>query len=238
MKNLIFATLVISATLLAGCNKGGALSQYRVKTITTNKGQTTTFAYNKDNKISLITTSDSTKVTFTYNGNTITQSVINPMNPVPRTQTFHLTPAGYMDSSIMAGPMGQVVTLNKQDAEGHNTLTQEYYAGQLKRTTTAIFKDGNEVSRTISDESGKPVGTVYFEYFTDKPNSFSNENRGMKYMGQDPKNLMKKIVQVLAKGDTVGTATFSYRFDDKGRIISQATYEKAVQADSINLSYY
>ena len=237
MKNLIFVTLVIGATFLAGCNKGGSMSQYRVKTFSS-KGQVTTFTYSADNKVSLITAPDSTKVAFTYNGNTITQTVNNPMNPVPRTQTFHLTAAGYVDSSTVAGPMGQVLTLNKQDAEGHNITTLEYYAGQLKRTTTATFKDGNETQRTISNETGAPVGTVYFEYFTDKVNSYTNETRGMKFMGQDPKNLMKKIVQVLAKGDTVGMATFSYRFDDKGRVISQATYEKGVQADSMNLSYY
>jgi hypothetical protein len=238
MKNLLFIALVVGAAFLGGCNKGGSMSEYRVKVVSSSKGQSTEFIYSADNKIASIKTSDSTKVTFTFAGNTVTQSVSNPMNPTPRVQTFHLTSSGYVDSTVINGPMGNALTLNKQDADGYNTLTQEYYGGALKRSTQSVYKDGNEVTSTISDETMKPVGTIFFEYYTDKLNSFSNETRGMKFMGKDSKNLVKKVVQVLAKGDTVGTANFSYKFDDKGRMISQATYEKGMAADSINISYY
>ena len=237
MKNLIFLTLVAGSLILGACNKG-SMADYRVKTMTSGKGQTTEFIYSDDHKIATIKLSDSTKVAFVYNGNTITQTVSTPQNPMPRIETLHLSSTGYVDSSSVSGPMGNMVTVNTHDADGYNTSTKEYYAGTLKRVTESSFKDGNEVSRTIKNETNVALGTVFFEYYTDKPNSIAPENQGMKFIGKDSKNLMKKVIQVLAKGDTLGSATFTYRFDDKGRVISKATYDKGVQADSSNISYY
>jgi hypothetical protein len=241
MKNVILSALVVFATILTGCNKGGSTSACRVKAMISGKGQTTEFFYTPENKVSSIKVyggaPDTTKVTFTYAGNTVTQSVTNPQSPEPRVQVLHLSAAGYVDSFTVSNPMGNILTVNTHDADGHTTLTQEYLGGQLKRTTQFTFKDGNEVSRVISDETMKPMATVYFDYFTDKSNSLTTENQGMKFRGTDSKNLMKKAVQVTAKGDSMGV-TFSYRFDDKGRVISQATYQKEIQADSNNITYY
>ena len=241
MKNIMLFAVIAFATILTACNKGGAATGARVKAMISAKGQTTAFTYSADNKVSVIkvygASPDTTKVTFTYNGNTITQSVTNPQSPEPRVQTLHLSAAGYVDSFEMQNPMGSILTVNTHDAEGHNTLTQEYLGGQLKRTTTFVFKDGNEVSRVISDETMKPMATVYFDYYSDKLNSLAPENQGMKFRGTDSKNLMKKAVQVTSKGDSLDVV-FSYKFDDKGRVISQATYQKGMQADSNNIVYY
>ena len=241
MKKVILSALVVVSAILGGCNKGGSSANSMVKAITSGKGMTTEFIYSPDKKVTAIKvyagTPDTTKVAFTYTGNTVTQSVTNAQSPEPRIQTMHLTAAGYVDSTTMAGPMGSILTLNKQDADGYNTQILEYYGGALKRSSLSVFKDGNEVTRTISDETMKPLATVYFEYYTDKTSSLNNEAQGMKFRGKDSKNLMKKAVQVSAKGDSVAV-TFSYKFDDKGRIISQATYERGVQADSNNIVYY
>jgi hypothetical protein len=242
MKNSIIIVLAAVSVLLTACNKGGSTSGYRVKTITAanmqGKSQVTEFVYSSDNKVSAINLSDSTKVTFTYTGNTVKQTVTSPQLPTPRLETIYLSAAGYMDSSSMSSPMGSATTVNTHDAEGHTTVTKEYYGGTLRRTTESEFKEGNELKRVVSNETMTPLGTIYFEYFADKFNSMAPENQGMKFMGADSKNLMKKVVQVSAKGDTAASITFSYKFDDKGRVISKATYEKGVQADSSNISYY
>ena len=215
------------------------MSEFRVKKITSGRGQETTFTYSSDNKVSLISLSDSTKVTFAYNGNTITQTVTSPQSPMPRIEMLHLTATGYVDSSKVAGPMGNNLSLSTHDAEGHTTLSQDYSSGVLRRSTESKFKDGNETARTISDDKSQPIGTIFFDYYTDKPNSLAPENQGMKFIGQDSKNLMKKVVQVLAKGDTIGTGNFYYKFDDKGRAISKATYDgKGMLQDSTTFTYY
>ena len=237
MKNFILFTLVVAVAFLTGCDKG-SMSKYRIKKITSGKGQSTEFVYTPENKVLSIVSSDSTKVLFAYKGNSIVQTISNPMRGLPRIQTLHVNSAGYVDSSVLSDPSGTLLTLNTHDAEGYNTLTQEYFGGVLKRTTQATFKDGNEVSRTIIDETQKPLGTIFFEYYTDKVNTFSPENQGMGFIGKDSKNLMKKVVQVLAKGDTVGTVTFSYKLDDKGRVLSKSTYDKGALADSATVSYY
>lgn len=238
MKNVILSAIIITSAALTGCNKGGSFSDYRVKQIISGKGQSTEFTYSSDNKVASIKSSDSTKVTFAYNGNSIVQTVSNPMRGMNRTQTLHLTNTGYVDSSVISDPQGNILSLTTHDADGYSTEVKDYFSGVLKRTTKSVFKDGNEITRTIIDETQKPLGTVYIDYYTDKLNSAGNENQGMKFIGKDSKNLIKKVVQVLAKGDTLGSITFSYKFDDKGRVISKATYQGTVRADSTTVTYY
>ena len=242
MKNVTLFAVIVFATILTACNKGGATGA-RIKTMVSAKGQTTEFSYSADNKISSIRifggSPDTTKVTFTYTANTVTQTVTNPQSPEPHVQALNLSAAGYVDSFSSPSRMGNVLTINTRDAEGHTILTQEFLNGQLTHSVKFIFKDGNEVSRVITDETQQPVATVtvFFDYYTDKVSSLTPENQGMKFRGVDSKNLMKKAVQVSPKGDSLG-ADFHYKFDDKGRVISQAIYQRGMQADSNNYTYY
>ncbi len=238
VKNTVIIALVAGMVTLVSCNKGGG--NVRVKKITSNKGVTTEFFYTPDNKILSTKNSDSTKVSYTYTGNTIVQLAANPTNGQSMSETMHVGASGYVDSTTVTDPRsGVYLTTNSHDADGYNTLTKDYLSGELKRVTTSVFKDGNEVSRTISNEKSEPIGTVYFEYFTDKQNSLAPENLGMKFIGKDSKNLMKRVVQVLAKGDTIGTATFTYKFDDKGRVSEKSTFDKEGKLeDSSTITYY
>ena len=240
MKNVILSVLVITAIILGGCNKGGSPGEARVKKITSGKGLTTEFTYSADNRIQSTKNSDSTKADFTFTGNTITQHAADPVHGQSMNSTMHLDAHGYVDSTSATDPTGGTyLKLDQHDADGYSLSSKEYMSGVLRRSTSSVVKDGNEVARTISDQESKPIATVYFEYFTDKANSLSSENFGMKFMGKDSKNLMKKFVQVLAKGDTVGTGTFTYTYDDKGRITSKTTHDgHGMSADSITVSYY
>ena len=83
-------------------------------------------------------------------------------------------------------------------------------SGKLYNATISTFKDGNETSRVITDSSSKPRVSLFFDYYLDKPNSVGYENMGMKFLGNDSKNLMKKFVQVLPTGDTMRVMNFSY----------------------------
>ncbi len=240
MKNLILSALIIASVVLTGCNKGGSSSaEYRVKNITSAKGMSTLFVYNTDNKIKSTQNSDSTKADFTYNGNTITQHAADVIHGQSMTSTLHLSAAGYVDSTTASDPSGTYLKLETHDADGYTTSSKEFMSGIMKRLTQSTFKEGNETVRTISDADSKPIVNIYFDYFTDKSNSLSAENLGMKFLGKDSKNLMKKYVQVLAKGDTVGTGTFTYKFDDKGRVIQKSAFDKAgMLADSTTFTYY
>jgi len=236
MKNSVILALVAVSTLLASCNKGG--SDIRVKKIVTGKG-TTEFTYSPDNKILSTKNSDSTKADFTFNGNTITQHASDMAHGQSMNSTMHIGAGGYVDTTSASDPTGSYMKLDTHDAEGNIINTKEFMSGALRRSTTSVFKEGNEVSRTISDATGQPVVTIFFDYYTDKTNTLAAENFGMKFMGKDSKNLMKKYVQVLAKGDTVGSGTFSYKFDDKSRVIAKSTYDaKGMMADSANVTYY
>ena len=240
MKNIILPVLVVFATILGGCNKGGSASEARVKKITSAKGMATEFTYTADNKIQATKNSDSTKAEFAFTGNTITQHASDPVHGQSMTSTMHLGANGYVDSTSATDPTGSVyLKLDSHDADGYSTGSKEFMGGVMRRSSQSVIKDGNEVSRTINDPDLKPIATVYFEYYTDKSNSLTSENFGMKFMGKDSKNPMKKFVQVLAKGDTVGTGTFTYTYDDKGRITSKTTHDgHGMTADSISVSYY
>ena len=239
MKNVMQFTLALAVTVLvlAGCNKGGS-SDIRVKQIVSGRGFTSTYTYGADNRVVSIKNSNHSATTYTYNGNKITQAVADSARGMFINYNLHLNAAGYLDSTTASDPSGTYLKFDTHDADGYTTLSSEYISGTLKDASHSVFKDGNEISRTITDSAAKPLVTVYFEYYNDKPNTLSYENFGMKYIGKDSKNLMKKYAQVLPSGDTFATGSMVYKFDDKGRVSSKSMFDRrGTLSDSTTFTY-
>jgi len=239
MKKVILPVLIIAAMILVGCNKGGSLADARVKKVSSARGSTE-YTYSPDNKILSMRTSDGTKTTYTYKDkNTISQLRADSLHGMSINSTIYLNAAGIADSSVASDPSGNYVELYFHDANGFITQSKDMVSGQLYNASNSTFKDGNEISRVITDSSSRPRVSLYFDYYTDKTNTVGYENMGMKFLGNDSKNLMKKFVQVLPTGDTMRVMNFSYHFDDKGRVIQKAVYDShGIMADSSTVTYY
>jgi len=238
MKNSVIFALVVVTTILAGCNKGGS-SDSRVKKITSNRGFTTEYTYSAENKISSTRNSDGSKTTYTFNGNTVAQQMSDSARGLFITSTMFLNAKGWTDSTRASDQSGTYVKAYTHDADGYITQSRDIVSGRMTDASSSVFKDGNEISATVSDSTSKPLFTVYFDYYTDKPNSLSYANFGMKFLGNDSKNLMKRFVQVLPSGDTFRVNSFVYHFDDKGRVSQKAMYDRrGALADSTTITYY
>ncbi len=238
MKNVILAAVVITSLILGGCNKGGSFANARVKSISSARGGTE-YTYTTDNKIQSVKNADGSKTTYTYKDKSITQLRADSMRGMFITSNIFLNTAGYADSSIASDQSGSYVELYSHDANGYITQSKDMISGKLYNATNSTFKDGNEISRVITDSSSKPRVSLYFEYYPDKTNSVGYENMGMKFLGNDSKNLMKKFVQVLPNGDTIRTMNFSYHYDDKGRVSQKVVYDShGTLADSSTVTYY
>lgn len=237
MKNVILSALV-AAVILAGCNKGGSVADARVKKVTSLRGFTE-YTYTPDNKIKSVKSSDGTTTTYTFKDKTITQLRADSVHGMFITSTIYLGASGVADSSVASDPSGTYAEIYAHDANGYITQTKDLISGRLYNAGNSTFKDGNEVSRIITDSTSKPRVSLFFDYYTDKTNSAGYENMGMKFLGNDSKNLMKKFVQVLPSGDTIRVMSFNYHYDDKGRISQKAVYDShGTLADSTSYTYY
>lgn len=239
MKNVMLTTVIIASVILTACNKGGgSFTDSRVKKISSTRGGTE-YTYTADNKIQAVKNADGSKTTYTYKDKSITQLRADSLHGMNITSNIFLNGAGYADSSIATDQSGSYVEIYLHDANGYITESKDMISGKLYNATISTFKDGNEVEREITDSSSKPRVKLFFDYYTDKSNSVGYENMGMKFLGNDSKNLMKKFVQVLPTGDTIRTMNFTYHFDDKGRVSQKVVYDNhGMLADSSTVTYY
>ncbi len=239
MKNVILSAIIIASVILTACNKGGgSVADARVKKVTSMRGYTE-YTYTPDNKIKTMRSSDGTNTTYTFKDKSITQVRADSLRGLFITANIFLNSAGLVDSSVASDQSGTYVEQYTHDANGNITQSKDVVSGHLYNTSTSVFKDGNEMSKVITDSASKPRVSLYFDYYTDKPNSVGYENMGMKFLGNDSKGLLKKFVQVLPTGDTMRSMNFVYHYDDKGRVSQRVVYDShGTLADSSSYTYY
>jgi YD repeat-containing protein len=239
MKNVIFSALIIASAILTGCNKGGgSFTDARVKKVSSQRGFTE-YTYTPENKIKSVKSSDGSTTTYTYKDKTISQLRADSVHGMFITSSIFLNAAGLADSSVASDPSGTYVELYAHDANGNISQTKDVISGHLYNASNSDFKDGNEISRIITDSTSKPRVSLFFDYYADKVNSAGYQNMGMQFLGNDSKNLMKKFVQVLPSGDTIRVMSFNYHYDEKGRVSQKAVYDNhGMLADSTSYSYY
>ncbi len=226
-----------SSLLFVACNQGNNSSKVRIKKLSQARG-TQNFTYNADGKLITMSGTDGVKNTYSYNGKTITQNVADSAHNMFITSTVFLNAKGLADSSSAKDERGSYLKTYKHDENGFIVESRDFMSGALSRISKSIFKDGNQTQAIILDPTEKPLVNVYFDYYNDKPNSLAYQNYGMDYLGADSKNLVKKVVQIVPKGDTVRVTNFIYHFDKDGNVSQKAAYDAhGMMVDSSTFSY-
>ena len=237
MKLRITILAAFAVLLLTACNQGAA-EKARVKKTTSIRGMNTEYSYNPDGTLSYTISAQGIKTTYTYSGNTVNEKMTDSLRGMSASSVVYLNSKGLADSTTEKDDRGFFAKTYNRDDQGFITSSVDYVSGSMVNTTNSVIKDGNETSTTISDSASKKLFTVYFEYYTDKQNSLTYQNFGMKFLGSDSKNPMKKFVQVLPTGDTIRTSTFNYHYDDKNRITQKVMYDsKGMMRDSTTYTY-
>ncbi len=180
------------------CNACAA-TQYRIKTEISSLGSSQEgqqYFYRPDGQIdsvaSLFAPFDGSK--FTYTGNQVVQTYAG------RVVTFTLNSDGYGITRVTTDTNGVVVSTQTHsfDTDGHPNASQYTYA------------NGNLVS-----VSSSPPTT--YTYHLDKLNTITPENRGMKFLGADSKNVRSARI-ITYSATTTTTDTFIYQYDALSRI--------------------
>jgi hypothetical protein len=236
-----FRILVLSflaLAFLAGCNQNSSSSSARLKKRFSMRRGIEEYFYTPDNKIDYVRNSNGTKTTYKFSGNTVVLQTIDTVSGRSATSSFYVNGNGYADSMVTVQGPATYLTIFKHAADGSIAGIEQYVAGSLRQVSKNDVKSGNKASSTISDSSGKTLGTIYYEYYPDKQNSIDYGNQGMKFIGSESKNLEKKNVTVRAEGDTISIIDFAYHFDDKGRVSSQVVSRNKMMLDSTVYTYY
>ena len=239
-KSIILFALLL---LLAGFkSKNGTGADFRIKKVASfiHEQDSSVFTYTPDGKIaSHRGYLPVMKRSFDYSKGRVTEQGSNGVNGTLYKNIFYLNSKAIADSMMRTADNKTLCIYFKYDKSG---CCVEEYSGCDKRTieTKRVFEKGNMVKQLFFS-NGEQYETGYFEYYTKIPNvptMFGTEKMGHIYRGKDSKNLLKKIVLVESKGDTVLVNNFRYHFDDKGRVVTSAVYGKEGNlADSTAYSY-
>jgi hypothetical protein len=241
MRKTGFQLIIIVALGLVACgHKPEHPEKERIKTMVSKNGYSVSYTYTPDGKIATSVDSRGIKTTYKYESNRIIQDVGDTLGHSFAAASIFLSPKGLTDSSVLIDENGVHLKTYTHDENGYSGINTDYNMGKITRVTSYIYKDGNEAERVISASPSEKLFSVYFDYYKDDINTQAFENYGLQFMGKESKNLMKKYIQVLTKGDTVQTVNFNYHFDNKGRVIQKAMYDtkSGVLRDSTTFTYY
>ena len=235
--NKTFLLLTAIALLsITACNKGGG--EAKIKSVV-GRGFTTEYFYNKDGSIDYSKNSNGIKTVYKYNGNLINETLTDSAHGQSASSVVYLGSKSLADSSVSNEQGEHYVKTYTHDANDFIVESKDIVGGQVQNVTSSVFKDGNQVSASISDSASTKLFTIYFDYYTDKLTTITYQNFGMKFLGADSKNLIKKLVQILPTGDTVRAFSFNYHFDDKNRVTQKVMYAPNGQmVDSTSYIYY
>ncbi len=238
MKNTLLFSCTVLIVAITGCNKHDN-SEARIKKMTSSRGFSTEYFYNTDGSISYFVNSDGAKTSYKFSGNTIAEQMNDSTRGMFVKSTIYLGGNGWVDSTTAQNEGNNYKTTYVHDAAGLIVESQNFAVGSMTDVSKYVVKDGNQISLTVSDSTNRPLVNRYFDYYTDKPNVISYSNHGMKFLGTDSKNLVKKIVQVRPTGDTSIAVTFKYYFDDKGRVIGKTAFDEGrhMLVDSTTFTY-
>jgi hypothetical protein len=186
------------------CNTCTA-SAFRIKTITYFDGSVSAYSYDNQGRVTSLaitsTTSGNSNQQYTYGTNSVTQILQDGS-----TINYTLNSNGYATSQVFKDNIGAVIFSlnNTYDNEGHLLSSGSNGGGTITNTWT----DGN----LTSDNN---FGGQTYTYLSTKDNTIGNENKGMKFLGKDSKNLRSTSTSYGS------TTTFTYEYDSQNRVTKQ-----------------
>lgn len=240
MKKIIILTLTIISII--ACKKENTTTEntplYLIKTITVfnNNGFSTTyidsFYYDAQNRLTNQLHKDGSSRhlnTYHYFTDSITLTGYNAANPsnIVRLEKHLLLANGLASKSILYNYNGMNyvannITDNIYNNEKYvsNGTTVDYFLGTNVYNFTNIISNGNITKTTKTYTTSSKLDTTFYEFDLAHLNTLGNENYGKSFLGKSNKNLVTKETHK-TNGDTKEISLFSYKFDDKDRVVEE-----------------
>jgi hypothetical protein len=219
----VFLTLTSSCKKSDDSNNPTPTLSKKVQTIQYSNGNTETFEYNSDGKLSKdtetgpVTNNDYTD-TYTYSGNIITETSTSLNAGTTHTLAITLNSQGYISNITEVYANQNYVETFEYDNSGYLTKETETPEGNDIYTYTYTYTNGNRISETVAKNSSN-VQTVYYEYYLDKENALSAEKLvGECYSGKSDKNLIKRITYSSSEIES-----YTYEYDQDNYVTKQTT---------------
>jgi hypothetical protein len=222
----IFSVLLLQVSPKKTLNTA---EDYRIKKFT--KGQSTTsYQYTPEKRVASLYNSKGISISYEYFSAKIIKYFFDSTTGQRQIDTILIDRSGL---AYKIGPNEM-----KYDSNGFLVNSKMVNNGRTVMTTEFLIEGGNQKSARYLDEYGKVMHTVYYKYYEDKPNTISNENMGIKYLGKSAAKLIKEIMLVKSGSDTSRTQIY-YSFDDNNRVRCRVEkQESSTKTDSTLYSYY
>lgn len=134
-------------------------------------------------------------------------------------------PAFIIDFSYNAGKQLVQEIIREEGEEPASKILMYYSGGNMDST------------RSISLKTGDTLRTVYYYYYTDKPNLLSTQHNGISYVGVGSVNLEMKDLQIIPGTPNILTE-YGYEFDAKGRPVVRHARVDGVPFNDQTFTWY
>jgi len=227
-KKIVMKTiyLILLIGVFVACNKSNDnLTQAQPPTSLTRIVKQTsgadisTFSYDASGKALKKENSNGSRKEYEYAGGKVMRKYYNTSGVYQYTITEELNAEGFSIHNTRSDQPWENVyeyntdkTMAKQISKSSSTIVNDYF-----------WSNGNLDSVRSSSQNGVWQYTTIFTYYTDKPNLLSDDIYGEQYWGKNSKNLLKTEVNMFPNGSFSNMWTYTYEFDNQGRIIKQTT---------------
>jgi hypothetical protein len=235
-----FLLVLIVVSFFVSCKKestnqppanpgGGSTTVSKIKEWTNNSGMTT-YTYDASGRCTQYLYSSGAKNTFEFLSNKIIQRQFNNAGINDFTREYEVGANGLVSKETRPNdPNFDAVFIYNSDKQ---VVKKIYHQNGSTQTVDYFFSNGNCDSARFSTNNIWS-STTRFTYYTDKPNTISNDAFGMQFFGKDSKNLLKSEQYVYSDGTQVGPIVRVYEFDAAGKVIKQTSQSGA----NINITY-
>ncbi len=244
MKCLHVVPIMLAVLFIASCkreddNTDYDLSKAKVHTITHSAtGETETYLYDNEGRITQLQLNSGSKTTYTYNGDTLVIVNLNSSGGISSTETMLLS-NGLAQSSVVTDDLGNITGYKQYVFSGDEQTSYTALDASMQQTVHEewIWQNGSITTYSIYDSVNTNLYNIYYWYNYPGASSTGKVNTGRKYLGADPIYQIRKILTTGLIGNTY--RTLEYTTDDQSRVTSALYYnQNHVLENTDSYTYY
>jgi len=240
MRNIL--PLIIAFILCSAFGDRPSRDKYRIKTITQywrNDSSVSEYSYNADGYILQVKNSKGNDIGYEYLDGRILRRYYDALRQLSFVDTLTLDKDKHV-VRVASNNRSILSETRVYEANAHPIRTVQIdSAGKEMSIAEVQYKNGDKMVDTRSRTNGNLWYSSSYQYYTDHANTIGEENMGSEFVGKGSAHLVKYESRQMVGTPPVNTK-YSYRYDEKGRVLSRTGYDVSTgrQTDSAVYSYY
>lgn len=211
----------------------------KVKQTTYSSNNTTRdFEYDGKGRLKRMLISDGNRYEYTYTPGKITGNRYNASNTPEYTEVWELDANGLAIKNYPTLPASDYNFTYTYDANRQVTSSSQYMGGLTK--TFKHFRNNGLLDSIQVWQDNKITQRIFYLYYSNITYTYTDEHRGMFFLGKQTANAYKKIVyQFYNNNGSPGNSSvynYTYETDSQGRIAKQIV--TGASSYTLTITYY